>query len=112
MRPYSQQILLALEKHGRLNCRQLAGKISHEFSKTKDLVGYMRQNGTLVTDGTVDELVSYSLSDKVRAAAGRLLGAEPDGAPLHPRHAESSSARAGTTAPKRAGVGTRGSERV
>src|SRR3546814_657826 len=82
MRPYSQQILLALEKHGRLNCRQLAGKISHEFSKTKDLVGYMRQNGKLVTDGTVDDMVSYSLSYKGRAEAARLHDGVPDGATL------------------------------
>lgn len=77
MRPYSQQILLALEKHGRLNCRQLAGQISHEFSKTKDLVGYMRQNGKLVTDGTIDDLVSYSLSAKGRAEAALLSGQDP-----------------------------------
>src|SRR3546814_13966407 len=55
----------------------------------------MRQNGKLVTDGTVDDMVSYSLSDKGRAEAARLLGAEPDGATITHRQAESSSASAG-----------------
>src|SRR3546814_18510672 len=40
-------------------------------------------------------MVSYSLSDKGRAEAARLLGAEPDGATITHRQAESSSASAG-----------------
>src|SRR3546814_17895022 len=40
-------------------------------------------------------MVSYSLSDKGRAEAARLLGAEPDGATITHRQAESSSASVG-----------------
>lgn len=72
MRPYSEQILLALSKHNRLNCRQLAGHISHDFGKTMALVSYMRQNDKVVTNGMIDSLAAYSLSEKGLAEAIRL----------------------------------------
>lgn len=72
MRPYSEQILLALSKHSRLNCRQLAGHISHDYGKTKALVSYMRQNDKVMTDGEIDSLTAYSLSEKGLAEAIRI----------------------------------------
>ncbi|WP_088147046.1 hypothetical protein [Achromobacter denitrificans] len=60
---YSDQILQALAKHGRLNCQQLATKISHDSKKTTQLVSFMRSNKKVKTDGQIDGLAAYSLTE-------------------------------------------------
>ncbi|MNU43056.1 hypothetical protein D3C71_318320 [compost metagenome] len=60
---YSDQILQALAQHGRLNCQQLANKISHDSKKTTQLVSFMRTNKKVKTDGQIDGLAAYSLTD-------------------------------------------------
>lgn len=60
---YSDQILMALAKHGRLNCQQLANKISHDSKKTTQLVSFMRTNKKVKTDGQIDGLAAYSLTE-------------------------------------------------
>ncbi|APX75096.1 Uncharacterised protein [Achromobacter insolitus] len=64
---YSDQILQALAKHGRLNCQQLANKISHDSKKTTQLVSFMRTNKKVKTDGQIDGLAAYSLTDLGRS---------------------------------------------
>ncbi|WP_033459148.1 hypothetical protein [Bordetella bronchiseptica] len=73
---YSDLILQALAKHGRLNCRQLSGAISHDFKKTTQLVSFMRTNRKLETAGTIDNFAAYQLTQAGRVAAG-LEDAEP-----------------------------------
>lgn len=75
---YSDKILQALAQRGRLNCRQLAGTISHDFKKTTQLVGFMRTSKKIKTSGLVDGLAAYELTK-----AGRALvpSAEPDSLP-------------------------------
>lgn len=60
---YSDSILQALAKHGRLNTRQLAAKISCDTKKATQLVSFMRTSKKLKTDGEVDGLAAYSLTD-------------------------------------------------
>ncbi|WP_241132618.1 hypothetical protein [Achromobacter insuavis] len=60
---YSDQILQALAEHGRLNTPQLAAKISCDTKKTTQLVSLMRTNKKLKTDGAIDGLAAYSLTD-------------------------------------------------
>lgn len=64
---YSDQILQALAQHGRLNCQQLANKISHDSKKTTQLVSFMRTNKKVKTDGQIDGLAAYSLTDLGRS---------------------------------------------
>lgn len=64
---YSDLILQALTKHGRLNTRQLAAKISYDTKKTTQLVSYMRTSKKLKTDGEIDGLAAYSLTDAERS---------------------------------------------
>ncbi|WP_312993343.1 hypothetical protein [Achromobacter animicus] len=64
---YSDKILQALAQRGRLNCRQLAGAISHDFKKTTQLVGFMRTNKKIKTSGLVDGLAAYELTEAGRA---------------------------------------------
>lgn len=60
---YSDSILQALAQHGRLNTRQLAAKISCDTKKATQLVSFMRTSKKLKTDGEVDGLAAYSLTD-------------------------------------------------
>lgn len=64
---YSDQILQALAKHGRLNTPQLAAKISCDTKKATQLVSFMRTNKKLKTDGAIDGLAAYSLTDLGRS---------------------------------------------
>ncbi|OMG79328.1 hypothetical protein [Achromobacter xylosoxidans] len=64
---YSDLILQALAKHGRLNTPQLAAKISCDTKKTTQLVSLMRTNKKLKTDGAIDGLAAYSLTDRGRS---------------------------------------------
>lgn len=64
---YSDKILQALAQRGRLNCRQLAGTISHDFKKTTQLVGFMRTSKKIKTSGLVDGLAAYELTETGRA---------------------------------------------
>lgn len=64
---YSDKILQALAERGRLNCRQLAGAISHDFKKTTQLVGFMRTSKKIKTSGLVDGLAAYELTEAGRA---------------------------------------------
>ena len=48
---YSDHILQALAKHGRLNTPQLAAKISCDTKKATQLVSFMRMNKKIKTDG-------------------------------------------------------------
>ncbi|WP_313369189.1 hypothetical protein [Achromobacter animicus] len=59
----SDKILQALAQHGRLNTRQLAAKISSDTKKTTQLVSFMRTSKKLKTDGEIDGLAAYSLTD-------------------------------------------------
>lgn len=63
---YSDQILQALAQHERLNTRQLAAKISCDTKKATQLVSFMRTSKKLKTDGQVDGLAAYSLTDHGR----------------------------------------------
>lgn len=64
---HSDQILQALAKHGRLNTPQLAAKISCDTKKATQLVSFMRTNKKLKTDGAIDGLAAYSLTDLGRS---------------------------------------------
>ncbi|RIJ06036.1 hypothetical protein DXK93_01535 [Achromobacter sp. K91] len=64
---FSQQIIQALAKHGRLNTRQLAAKISYDTKKTTQLVSFMRTSKKLQTDGEIDGLAAYSLTELGRS---------------------------------------------
>ncbi|WP_313064635.1 hypothetical protein [Achromobacter animicus] len=75
---YSDKILQALAQRGRLNCRQLAGTISHDFKKTTQLVGFMRTSKKIKTSGLVDGLAAYELTETGRAL---VPSAEPDSLP-------------------------------
>ncbi|WP_312538061.1 hypothetical protein [Achromobacter mucicolens] len=63
----SDKILQALAQHGRLNTRQLAAKISCDTKKTTQLVSFMRTSKKLRTDGEIDGLAAYSLTDLGRS---------------------------------------------
>ncbi|OCZ67742.1 hypothetical protein A7P23_02590 [Achromobacter xylosoxidans] len=60
---YSDHILQALAKHGRLNTPQLAAKISCDTKKATQLVSFMRMNKKIKTDGQIDGKAAYSLTD-------------------------------------------------
>lgn len=77
---YSDQILQALAKHGRLNTPQLAAKISCDTKKATQLVSFMRTNKKLKTDGAIDGLAAYSLTDFGRS----LVPADTQAAPSSP----------------------------
>lgn len=64
---YSDLILQALAKHGRLNTPQLAAKISCDTKKATQIVSFMRTNKKLKTDGAIDGLAAYSLTDLGRS---------------------------------------------
>lgn len=64
---YSDKILQALAQHGRLNTRQLAAKISCDTKKATQLVSFMRTSKKLKTDGEIDGLAAYSLTDLGRS---------------------------------------------
>lgn len=64
---YSDKILQALAQHERLNTRQLAAKISCDTKKATQLVSFMRTSKKLKTDGEVDGLAAYSLTDLGRS---------------------------------------------
>lgn len=78
---YSDQILLALAKHGRLNCQQLANQISHDSKKTTQLVSFMRTNKKVKTDGQIDGLAAYSLTDLGRSLVQPNTPAAPPNKP-------------------------------
>ncbi|MFY3130688.1 hypothetical protein ACOTF1_06635 [Achromobacter ruhlandii] len=78
---YSDQILLALAKHGRLNCQQLANKISHDSKKTTQLVSFMRINKKVRTDGQIDGRAAYSLTDLGRSLVPASAQAAPSTTP-------------------------------
>lgn len=63
---YSDKILQALAQHDRLNTRQLAAKISCDTKKATQLVSFMRTSKKLKTDGQIDGLAAYSLTDHGR----------------------------------------------
>lgn len=72
---YSEQILLALDKHGRLNCRQLANQISHKLDNTTAIVSYMRGNKKIrLADEKVDDLAAYELDELGRRAVAAMKG--------------------------------------
>ncbi|WP_286899926.1 hypothetical protein [Achromobacter sp. UBA2119] len=60
---YSEKILQALAQRGRLNTRQLAAQISCDTKKATQLVSFMRTSKKLKTDGEIDGLAAYSLTD-------------------------------------------------
>lgn len=64
---YSDHILQALAKHGRLNTPQLAAKISCDTKKATQLVSFMRMNKKIKTDGQIDGKAAYSLTDLGRS---------------------------------------------
>lgn len=76
-RIFSNDILIALAKRGPMNCRQIAGQISHNLDKVVALVAYMRTNGKLQTaDTKVDGMTAYALTSTGRDLVARLIEEE------------------------------------
>jgi hypothetical protein len=78
---YTDQIVLALSRHGTLNVSQLATKISHDHGKTKHIVNLMASNNKIQKAGALDGEPSYQLTSLGRSLAERLLSA--DSQPTH-----------------------------
>lgn len=73
---YTDQIVLALSRHGTLNVSQLATKISHDHGKTKHIVNLMASNNKIQKAGAMDGEPSYQLTGLGRTLADRLHGSE------------------------------------
>ncbi|MBP8322366.1 hypothetical protein KAF81_32505 [Pseudomonas aeruginosa] len=78
---YSDHILQALAKHGRLNTPQLAAKISCDTKKATQLVSFMRMNKKIKTDGQIDGKAAYSLTDLGRSLVPASAQAAPSTTP-------------------------------
>lgn len=78
---YSDHILQALAKHGRLNTPQLAAKISCDTKKATQLVSFMRMNKKIKTDGQIDGKAAYSLTDFGRSLVPASAQAAPSTTP-------------------------------
>lgn len=73
---YTDQIVLALDKHGTLNIVQLAAKISHDTNKTKHIVNLMSSNNKIEKAGSLDGETTYRLTALGRGLAERLHDGE------------------------------------